>query len=96
MTCDLALIITISDTSKNQPKWIDTDDLINLSRLIVYLGTIFPCKVDTWPVKSVAWRTETTKQDQFYTLNSKMSIFVLFFLNVRANGTTNTKSFKIL
>jgi hypothetical protein len=59
VTCDLALIITISDTSKNQPKWIDTDDQINLSRLIVYLGTIFSCKVDTWSVKSVAWRRET-------------------------------------
>ncbi len=74
MTCDLALIITISDTSNIQPKWIDTDDQISInpfrlevkvnsnsivSRLIVYLGTIFSCKVDTWSVKSVAWRRET-------------------------------------
>jgi hypothetical protein len=35
VTCDLALIITISDASKIQPKWIDTDDQINVSRLIV-------------------------------------------------------------
>jgi hypothetical protein len=32
---DLPLIITISDTSKTQPKRIDSDNTINLSRLIV-------------------------------------------------------------
>ncbi len=37
-TCDLLLIITISDTSKKQPKSLDSDDQINLSRLIVNLA----------------------------------------------------------
>jgi len=37
-TCDLPLIITISDTSKNQPKrLVDSDNQINLSILIVTL-----------------------------------------------------------
>jgi hypothetical protein len=30
-TCDLPLIITISDTLKNQPKRLDSDNQINLS-----------------------------------------------------------------
>ena len=34
---DLPLIITISDTCKNQPKRIDSDNTINLSSLIVSL-----------------------------------------------------------
>ena len=37
-TGDLPLIITISDSSKNQPKRLDSDNQINLSRLIVNLG----------------------------------------------------------
>ena len=36
---DLPLIITISDTFKNQPKRLDSDNTINLSSLIVSLGT---------------------------------------------------------
>ena len=36
-TFDLPLIITISDTSKNQPKLLDSGNQINLSRLIVIL-----------------------------------------------------------
>ena len=36
---DLPLIITISDTCKNQPKRLDFDNTINLSRLIVILMT---------------------------------------------------------
>jgi hypothetical protein len=35
---DLPLIITISDTCKNQPKRLDSDNTINLSSLIVSLG----------------------------------------------------------
>jgi hypothetical protein len=35
---DLPLIITISDTCKNQPKRLDFDNTINLSSLIVSLG----------------------------------------------------------
>ncbi len=35
---DLPLIITISDTWKNQPKRLDSDNTINLSILIVNLG----------------------------------------------------------
>ena len=35
---DLPLIITISDTCKNQPKRLDSDNTINLSSLIVTLG----------------------------------------------------------
>ncbi len=35
---DLPLIITISDTCKNQPKRLDFDNTINLSSLIVTLG----------------------------------------------------------
>ncbi len=35
---DLPLIITISDTCKNQPKRLDFDNTINLSTLIVSLG----------------------------------------------------------
>ena len=35
---DLPLIITISDTCKNQPKRLDFDNTINLSSLIVILG----------------------------------------------------------
>ena len=34
---DLPLIITISDTCKNHPKRLDSDNTINLSRLIVNL-----------------------------------------------------------
>ena len=37
-TGDLPLIITISDTCKNQPKRLDFDNTINLSSLIVSLG----------------------------------------------------------
>ena len=36
-TSDVPLIITISDTSKNQHKSLDSDDHINVSRLIVCL-----------------------------------------------------------
>jgi hypothetical protein len=36
---DLPLIITISDTCKNQPKSLDSDNTINLSILIVSLVT---------------------------------------------------------
>ena len=36
---DLPLIITISDTCKNQPKRLDFDNTINLSSLIVSLAT---------------------------------------------------------
>jgi hypothetical protein len=36
---DLPLIITISDTCKNQPKRLDFDNTINLSSLIVILET---------------------------------------------------------
>jgi hypothetical protein len=32
------MIITIIDTSKNQPKDLDSDNQINVSRLIVYLA----------------------------------------------------------
>ena len=35
---DLPLIITISDTCKNQSKRLDSDNTINLSSLIVILG----------------------------------------------------------
>jgi hypothetical protein len=35
---DLPLIITISDTCKNQPKTLDFDNTINLSSLIVSLA----------------------------------------------------------
>ena len=44
-TGDLPLIITISDTCKNQPKRLDFDNTINLSSLIVSLGlsTSFSC-----------------------------------------------------
>ena len=38
LTCDLALITTISDTSKNQPKRLDSDNHINLSRLVGLLA----------------------------------------------------------
>jgi hypothetical protein len=37
-TGDLPLIITISDTCKNQPNRLDFDNTINLSSLIVSLG----------------------------------------------------------
>ncbi len=37
---DLPLIITISDTSKNQPKRLDSDNTINLSSLIVNLEVV--------------------------------------------------------
>jgi hypothetical protein len=33
-TCDLSLIIKVSDTSKNRTKSLDSDNQINLSRLI--------------------------------------------------------------
>jgi hypothetical protein len=36
------LIITISDTCKNQPKRLDSDNTINLSSLIVSLGGLTP------------------------------------------------------
>jgi hypothetical protein len=39
-TGDLPLIITISDASKNQPKRLDFDNTINLSSLMVSLGTL--------------------------------------------------------
>ena len=40
---DLPLIITISDTCKNQPKRLDFDNTINLSSLIVSLALyVFP------------------------------------------------------
>ncbi len=39
---DLPLIITISDTCKNQPKRLDFDNTINLSSLIVILGESSP------------------------------------------------------
>ncbi len=39
-TGDLPLIITISDTCKNQPKILDFDNTINLSSLIVILGAL--------------------------------------------------------
>ena len=45
---DLPFIITINDTSKNQPKRLDSDNTINLSRFIVnlvrqtQLETLFP------------------------------------------------------
>jgi hypothetical protein len=35
---DLPLIITISDTCKNHPKRLDSDNTVNLSSLIVSLG----------------------------------------------------------
>jgi hypothetical protein len=35
---DIPLIITISDTCKNQPKRLDSDNTINLSSLIASLG----------------------------------------------------------
>jgi hypothetical protein len=38
---DLPLIITISDTCKNQPKRLDFDNTINLSSLIVILDLSF-------------------------------------------------------
>jgi len=38
-TFDLALIITGGDTHKNQPKRFDSDNQINVSRLIVILAT---------------------------------------------------------
>jgi len=38
-TGDLPLIITISDTCKNQPKRLDFDNTINLSSLIVSLDS---------------------------------------------------------
>jgi hypothetical protein len=41
-TGDLPLIITISDTCKNQPKRLDFDNTINLSSLIVSLGLCLP------------------------------------------------------
>ncbi len=39
---DLPLIITISDTCKNQPKRLDSDNTINLSSLIVSLARGHP------------------------------------------------------
>ena len=43
---DLPLIITISDTCKNQPKRLDSDNTINLSSLIVSLAFHFiSCEV---------------------------------------------------
>jgi hypothetical protein len=60
-TGDLPLIITISDTCKNQPKRLDFDNSINLSSLIVSLDakwmvlndkfkkrTLFKIRVDLW------------------------------------------------
>ena len=44
---DLPLIITISDTCKNQPKRIDSDNTINLSSLIVSLVVVPQIRVDT-------------------------------------------------
>jgi hypothetical protein len=41
---DLPLIITISDTCKNQPKRLDFDNTINLSSLIVILGESWDTK----------------------------------------------------
>ncbi len=41
-TGDLPLIITISDTCKNQAKRLDFDNTINLSSLIVILGHVTP------------------------------------------------------
>jgi hypothetical protein len=41
-TGDLPLIITISDTCKNQPKRLDFDNTINLSSLIVSLAINTP------------------------------------------------------
>ncbi len=40
---DLPLIITISDTCKNQPKRLDFDNTINLSSLIVILERYINC-----------------------------------------------------
>ena len=42
---DLPLIITISDTGKNQPKRLDFDNTINLSSLIVILAMSTETKV---------------------------------------------------
>jgi hypothetical protein len=39
-TCDLVLIITISDTSENHTKRLGSHNHINLSRLIGYLGML--------------------------------------------------------
>jgi len=50
-TGDLPLIITISDTCKNQPKTLDFDNTINLSSLIVSLvgRTLNPSSLSlTW------------------------------------------------
>ncbi len=51
---DLPLIITISDTCKNQPKRLDNDNTINLSSLIVSLDltTVWNCKSPTIVDKS--------------------------------------------
>ena len=46
---DLPLIITISDTCKNQPKRLDFDNTINLSSLIVSLGAQYSCKTVSDP-----------------------------------------------
>ena len=45
---DLPLIITISDTCKNQPKRLDFDNTINLSNLIVSLGAHVSSCLKCW------------------------------------------------
>ena len=67
---DLPLIITISDTCKNQPKRLDFDNTINLSSLIVILGGKSLSDTSTSAgVKSTAIRTsvnifEESKSDK--------------------------------
>ena len=50
---DLPLIITISDTCKNQPKRLDFDNTINLSSLIISLA-LFPWSNLAGPVAPFA------------------------------------------
>ena len=50
---DLPLIITISDTCKNQSKRLDFDNTINLSSLIVILG---PGHRGSGPPFAIVWR----------------------------------------
>jgi hypothetical protein len=70
-TCigDLPLIITISDTCKNKPKRLDSENTINLSRLIVNLERVDNLKLqcsDWSPSLRESKRTEWRVTNLFF------------------------------
>ncbi len=74
-TGDLPLIITISDTCKNQPKRLDFDNTINLSSLIVSLVGLtlsLTCHILRATVNDFGVTfNDVTKDAAFYTTTSR-------------------------